>query len=170
MELWDIYDEHRQKTGRTHERGVPLANGDYHLVVHVWIVGSDGRFLIQRRQPWKRSWPDLWDCAAAGAAQVGDDSLRAALRETEEELGLALEESKMKLLFTVDFDNGFDDHWLCMADVRPEELELQYEEVAQAKWATEEEIRALVSGGAFIPFDYLERVFLLARMHRGGQL
>lgn len=40
MELWDIYDKYRQKTGRTHERGNTMKEGDYHLVVHVWIIND----------------------------------------------------------------------------------------------------------------------------------
>jgi len=36
MELWDIYDKYRHKTGRIHERGIPLKDGDYHLVLHIF--------------------------------------------------------------------------------------------------------------------------------------
>ena len=43
-ELWDIYDEHRKKTGRLHRRGDDLAPGEYHLVVHIWIENSRGQF------------------------------------------------------------------------------------------------------------------------------
>ena len=32
MELWDIYDDNRLKTGRTVERGNPMAPGEYHIV------------------------------------------------------------------------------------------------------------------------------------------
>ena len=51
MELWDVYDINRNKTGKTAVRGEGLPEGGYHLVVHVCIIGSDGRMLIQQRQP-----------------------------------------------------------------------------------------------------------------------
>ena len=38
MELWDLYDEHRAPLGRTHQRGLPLAPGEYHLAVIVVIA------------------------------------------------------------------------------------------------------------------------------------
>jgi len=34
-ELWDLYDEYGNKTGKLHERGTPLRAGEYHLVVHI---------------------------------------------------------------------------------------------------------------------------------------
>ena len=48
MEVWDIYDKYRQKTGRVHKRGNSMPNGDYHLVIHIWIVNDKGEFLIQK--------------------------------------------------------------------------------------------------------------------------
>ena len=50
-ELWDVLDENRQLTGRTHPRGVPLPTGDYHLVVLVLLQNDQGDFLITRRAP-----------------------------------------------------------------------------------------------------------------------
>lgn len=50
MESWDILNERGKATGKTVVRGnVQLNLGEYHLVVHIWVVGSDGRLLIQRR-------------------------------------------------------------------------------------------------------------------------
>ena len=49
MELWDVYDVVRNKTGRTMVRGETFAEGDYHLVVHVCIFNSKGEMLIQKR-------------------------------------------------------------------------------------------------------------------------
>ena len=42
MEYWDIYDRSGNKTGRTVERGMPMAQDEYHLVVHVWVVTPNG--------------------------------------------------------------------------------------------------------------------------------
>ena len=64
MELWDVYDINRNKTGKTAVRGEGLPEGGYHLVVHVCIIGSDGRMLIQQRQPFKHGFSNLWDVSA----------------------------------------------------------------------------------------------------------
>ena len=42
-EYWDIFDMDRRSTGRQHLRGTPMADGDYHLVVNIWVVNSAGR-------------------------------------------------------------------------------------------------------------------------------
>ena len=51
IELWDILDEHGVKTWRLHERGKSMKKGEYHLVVHVWIMNQDWQFLIAKRTP-----------------------------------------------------------------------------------------------------------------------
>jgi isopentenyldiphosphate isomerase len=159
MELWNIYDQYRNMTDRIHERGQEMKAGDYHLVVHVWIVNDDGQFLIQRRQPWKIGFPNMWDCSAAGSAVIGDDSEQAAIREVKEEIGIDLDIQKGERIFTVRFSQGFDDIWLVRQNVAIEELQLQEEEVAEARWASEEEIKEMVKNGEFIPFNYFDQLF-----------
>lgn len=162
MELWNVYDQYRHLTDSIHKRGEEMKAGDYHLVVHVWIINDDGQFLIQKRQPWKIGFPDMWDCSAAGSAVMGDNSEQAAIREAKEELGIDLDIEKGERIFTVKFSQGFDDIWLVRQNVALEDLHLQEEEVADAKWATEEEIREMAETGEFIPFNYLDLLFEMA--------
>ena len=42
VELWDILDKDGRLTGRTVEKGRPLKEGEYHLIVHIWIRNSKG--------------------------------------------------------------------------------------------------------------------------------
>jgi isopentenyldiphosphate isomerase len=159
MELWNIYDQYRHLTDRIHERGQEMKAGNYHLVVHVWIVNDDGQYLIQRRQPWKIGFPNMWDCSAAGSAIMGDDSEQAAVREVKEEIGIHLDIEKGERIFTVKFSHGFDDIWLVRQNAGIEELKLQEEEVAEARWASEDEIKEMVKNGEFIPFNYFDQLF-----------
>lgn len=46
MELWDIYDINRIKTGKTVMRGETIKQGGFHLVVHVCVFNSKGEMLI----------------------------------------------------------------------------------------------------------------------------
>ena len=158
-ELWDVYDSQRCRTGRTHRRGDPLPPGEYHLVVHICIFNSRGELLIQKRQPWKKGVPGYWDLSAAGSALAGDDSRRAAQREVQEELGLDLDFSEEDVRFTFHFPNGFDDYWMITRDVEISELSLQYEEVADAKWAGREDVARLVQQGSFVPYYFIDRIF-----------
>lgn len=159
MELWNVLDQYRHLTERIHERGQEMQAGDYHLVVHVWIINDQGQFLIQKRQPWKKGWSGMWDCAAAGSAILGDSSEQAAVREVKEELGIELDLNSGEKLFTVKFSCGFDDVWFVRQNVEIETLCLQEEEVADAKWVTTHEIEEMVANGEFIPYHYLQLLF-----------
>ena len=49
------------------KRGEPMKDGDYHLVVHICIFNTDGKMLIQQRQPFKDGWSNLWDITVGGS-------------------------------------------------------------------------------------------------------
>ena len=74
MELWDVYDKDRIKTGKTMVRGAEFEPDSYHMVVHVCIFNSKGEMLIQQRQPFKEGFPNLWDVTVGGSATMGDSS------------------------------------------------------------------------------------------------
>ncbi len=152
MELWDIYDKDRVKTGKTMVRGSEFAPESYHLVVHVCIFNSKGKMLIQQRQPFKEGFSNMWDITVGGSATTGDSSQTAAEREVFEEIGLKLDLQGIRPHLTVNFDCGFDDIYLVEQDVDITTLTLQESEVQRVKWATMEEIFALIDSGAFIPY------------------
>ena len=144
MELWDIYDKDRNKTGRTMKRGEPMKDGDYHLVVHICIFSSDGKMLIQQRQPFKDGWSNLWDITVGGSSVAGDTSIDAAVREVREEVGIQLSPAELRKTMTIDFGHGFDDFYTVTKDVDISSLKLQYEEVQQVKWADADEIKSFI--------------------------
>lgn len=59
-ELWDVYDRDRNITGWFHERGKPMKKGGYHLTVQVWILHSEGQFLITKRSPSQSFWANRY--------------------------------------------------------------------------------------------------------------
>lgn len=156
-EIWDIYDRARKLTGKTHRRGDPLVLGDYHLVVHVWIINNKGEFLITQRAPTK-GYPLMWECTG-GSAISGDDSITTAIREVEEELGLTVSPKNGVCLLTQRRGNDFCDVWLFREDFSIEEVVLQENETVNARWASLAEIRAMMSSGEFVAFDYFDELF-----------
>lgn len=166
VEIWDIYDENRIKTGETMARGKPAPEGAYHLVVHVCLFNSRGEMLIQQRQPFKSGWPDMWDVTVGGSAVAGENSIAAAEREVMEEIGYPLRLKQKNLILTVPFDWGFDDFYLVEAEPDLKLLKLQPEEVQRVKWASIQEILEKIREGKFIP--YLESLIqLLFDLYRG---
>ncbi|MCR1877281.1 NUDIX domain-containing protein [Paraclostridium bifermentans] len=152
MEIWDLYDKDRIKTGETMVRGSKFKENTYHLVVHVCIFNLEGKMLIQQRQPFKDVWPNMWDITVGGSAVSGDTSQLAAEREVYEEIGYKLSLDGIRPSLTINFDKGFDDIYLIQKDVDISKLKLQYEEVQSVKWASKEEILSMIDEEIFIPY------------------
>ena len=167
MEIFDLYDAGRRPTGETMVRGTATPQGRFRLVVHVCIFNSKGEMLIQQRQPFKSSWPDLWDITLGGAVTAGENSQQGAHRELWEELGIDVDFSQTTPTISTSFRNGFDDLYILHRDISLSELRLQPEEVQSAKWAGKEEILALIHSGQFIPYStaFIEYIFFRSTHH-----
>ena len=109
--------------------------------------------LIQRRQPFKRGWSGLWDITVGGSALAGEDSQTAMMRELSEEIGLSLDLRSVRPHLSVQFDCGFDDMFLIKKDVDINTLTLEYEEVAEVRYASLDEILSMMEDGTFIPYQ-----------------
>lgn len=168
MELWDLYTKDRIKTGRTMVRGEEQPAGTYRIVVHICVFNSRGEMLIQQRQPFKSGWSNMWDISVGGSAVAGETSATAAERELREELGIEICFKNILPILTLNVDGGFDDVYLVEKDVALDSLTLQYEEVQTAKWASMDEIFALLDDRAFIPYHkaFIELLFFM-RNHGG---
>ncbi len=92
-ELFDLCDAEGRPTGRAKARPLVHRDGDWHRSVHVWVVLRDPaigvRVILQRRSLAKDTWPGAIDVAVAGHLRAGE-RIEDALRESEEEIGIAL--------------------------------------------------------------------------------
>lgn len=158
MELWDVYDQCMQKTGRTHVRGVDLPEGDYHLIVHIYPINSQGEILIQKRADTVKTKPGLW-ATTAGSVIAGENFLEGCKRELYEELGIVASEKNIKLIAINQKENRFRAIWLVRTDIEASECVLQEEEVSDAKWASPDQIREMIETGEFWHYDYIEWLF-----------
>ena len=146
MELWDLYDKERRPLGKTHLRGVPLAKGEYHLVVFVWVFNSCGQVLMTKRSPEKQSYPNLWE-HTGGSAMAGESSMQAIRRELFEETGIRAEARELTLVDTYTRVGSFCDIYFLQKDVALSELTLQPGETCDAKWVTRAELEKMIAQG-----------------------
>lgn len=155
-ELWDLYNQERKKTGRLHERGTPIPQGFYHLVVSVWIVNSQGQYLMSQRHP-NKLYPEYWECTG-GSVIAGESSLQGAIREVKEELGLILNADTAQLIYQTRRDDcqDFYDVWCFRSDEPITSLKLQSNEVIAAEWMDKTMIYDLQRKGKLHPLiNYL---------------
>lgn len=151
MEFWDIYDKNRVKTGKTIQRGNKLQEGEYHLVVHIWLQNSKGEFLIQKRSENLAWMPGCW-ATTGGAVISGEESLESAIRETQEELGVSLTKDKFQLLFSQIRKNDISDIWLAYLDIPISAFSISCEDVSEIRWETKENIQNWIELGNFVNY------------------
>jgi len=145
LESFDLVDEHDQPLGQTKARNLVHQDGDWHRAVHVWIVNSRNEILLQKRGSKKKQYRDLWHLTLGGHVAAGGDLIDTCRRELFEELGIQIEQSELKYLFTVKWksdpsfpfkDYEFNYVYLIRKDVSMFEIRINKEEVSDFKYVT----------------------------------
>ena len=152
MELIDALDSNGNKTGEVKTKREIYESGDFHRTVHVWIINDKNEILVQKRNPKKGTFPNLWAISVAGHVRSGETSVEAALRELKEEIGQKLKEDDLKYLFTVKRKqpfkeisfNAIDDVYLVKLNLDVENTKLQFSELTDIK---------------YVYYEYLEQIF-----------
>ncbi|TLP81241.1 NUDIX hydrolase [Maribacter sp. ACAM166] len=94
-ELIDILHANGEPTGVTAMKSEAHQIGLFHATVHIWFYTTDGEILFQKRATTKDVYPRLWDVSVAGHVGAGEPIVGSAIRETREEIGLAITEHKL---------------------------------------------------------------------------
>ncbi|MBI4281804.1 NUDIX domain-containing protein [Candidatus Uhrbacteria bacterium] len=115
--------------------------------------------------------------SSAGQIDAGEDSLTSALRETNEELGLALQRGDLERLFTLKeqellnngtyVNNEFQDVYLVTLHTSDLVLHFQDKEVTAVRWIPFRELEKLINARdpSFVPHDN-EYKKLFAILHK----
>lgn len=164
QELMDILDCNGNPTGEVHVRGSGSAHHGYVGAVTVCVINSQGQMLIQQRVN-DKGWGGLWDVTCGGAMTHGETPQMSAMREVKEEMGLDIDLTGVRPSLITTFSNGFSFCFVVNRDVEMEEVVLQKEEVQDARFASKEEILALLKEERFVPYrpSWVEYVFDFAR-------
>jgi isopentenyl-diphosphate Delta-isomerase len=85
--------------------------GLLHRAFSVFIFNDKGEMLLQRRAMDKYHSPGLWTNACCSHPRPGEDTLKAALRRLQEEMGISAELShKASFIYKTEFGNGLTEH------------------------------------------------------------
>lgn len=171
-EFFDILDEKGRSTGKKKLRSEVHRDGDWHRAIDVWIINPKKELLIQKRSVQKESYPGLWEVSCSGHVEAGESSLKSAVRELEEELGVKINSEKLKFLFEdkeINITNNdtfinkeFKEVYLLKLDLPIEKYNIQFEEVEAVKYVHYKKLDELIkkNHGDFVPHEQLyERFF-----------
>lgn len=142
MEIVDKLDKRREPLNKKRDRYERI-DGEYCQYVHVCIMNDKNQFLLQKRSPNKKIYPNMWS-QTGGAVDSGETSLQGALREVKEELGIELNKENMEFMLSFKRYHSFVDVWLAKQNVDLKDVVLQKEEVSDVKWVDKNELKAMI--------------------------
>ncbi|MFB9057159.1 NUDIX domain-containing protein [Mariniflexile ostreae] len=164
-EYIDIVDGDGNPTGTFELKSIIHQKGYYHHTAHIWFYTKDGRILLSQRSAKKSICPLLWDVSVAGHVGHGESIVQAAIRETQEEIGLDILESHLYKIGVFEsfqsygqaiIDNEFYNTFICELQVPIAHLSPQEEEVEALKLVSIGAFQALIdtigkNGNHFVP-------------------
>ena len=145
MEKRDLYDENKKMTGETIFKGEPIPKERYYITVVIFIQNETGDFLIQKRVMEKDG---KW-ATTGGHPVSGESSKQGSVTEIKEELGIDVETKNIQLFRTIKTEDDFVDLYYLKENVNIDDVTVQKEEVAKAKWASIEEIKDMIQNDEF---------------------
>jgi 8-oxo-dGTP pyrophosphatase MutT (NUDIX family) len=164
-ELWDVYDEQGRMTGLTGKRGEEIPEGQYRLMVDVWVINDQGECLIQKRAAGKKVLPNIW-AAHGGGVLAGEDSAQAGVRETAEEIGLSLTPKDLHYLGRLVIKPMIWDMYVAYKDYDIQKAKLQEEEVSAIAWVSSNKLLQMRDAGEFFPYPELDDILRLMKQAR----
>ena len=147
VRVYRLVNDKRIETEKIYQRGSSWNEGEddcYILGINNWIVNSKGEFLVQKRSIKKKNNPGKWS-STNGLVQLGESNFEAVQRETEEELGIKINQNKI-LLFKenqVAGDHLIVDIFVSYADVELKDIRIQESEVDSIRFVSLEELLEL---------------------------
>ncbi len=91
---WKLVDENNKITGQA-TRGEVHAKALKHRAVHIFVFNKHGELWLQQRSHLKDVSPLKWDSSAAGHLDAGESYADSAVRELNEEIGIAVTETEL---------------------------------------------------------------------------
>jgi 8-oxo-dGTP pyrophosphatase MutT (NUDIX family) len=145
-----LYGEDGRPTGEVVDRARMRRENLRHAATHVVVRDSAGRVYVHRRTETKDVYPGRYDFTAGGVLQAGEDPLRSATREVEEELGVV--DARLVPLFEADYaDDHTRFHAYCYECRWDGPIRWQPEEVAWGEWVTPTRLREMIDQLPFMP-------------------
>ncbi|MEG3658160.1 NUDIX domain-containing protein [Arenibacter palladensis] len=165
-ELIDVLDAEGNYTGKSIMKSEAHRKGVFHPSIHVWLFTKNGEILIQQRAKNKDTHPGLWDVSVAGHIGAGEDVTESAIREVQEEIGLATKSKDLLKIGVFKYshqhhkdllDCEFHHTFLCELKVPLATLEKQESEVADLSLISmdslKKELESKIHSRKYVPYE-----------------
>jgi isopentenyl-diphosphate delta-isomerase len=114
LEMLNLVNENDLVVGYLDKESCHDGDGVLHRAFSVLLLDSEGRLLLQRRNPTKRLWGHYWSNSCCSHPRRGEQTQAAAERRLVEELGIR---SSLRFLYRFRYQASFGsagaEHELC---------------------------------------------------------
>lgn len=165
LELLPLVDAEGHVVGKATRGECHNGSRLLHPVVHLHLFDLGGRLYMQRRPDWKDIQPGKWDTAVGGHVDYGESVEDALVRETREEIGLAIAVSEATLLKRYVFESSRDCELVNVYMLRSGQEPAPTDELDSGRFWTREEIIASLGKGVFTPNFEQEYMMLFGAEH-----
>lgn len=109
----------------------------------LWLLNSKNEALISQRALTKANSPGKWTASVSGTVEDNETYLETMIRETQEELGINIEEREVLWSVKKSIDRYrkyFGTVFFVKRDLEISKFKLQKEEVEQVRWISVNEV------------------------------
>ncbi len=171
-ELFPVVDEQGNVVGSALRGECHGGSRLLHPVVHLHVVDSAGRVLLQKRSMLKDIQPGRWDTAVGGHVDYGETIGEALIREAGEEIGIAADSGCFMLkryVFESDRERELVTTFILRVEGN-EAFSAPADEIDELRFWLVEEITAQLGQGVFTPnFEREFREILLPYLSGGDE-
>ena len=131
-----------------------LANDWPRRVTRVFIFDSGGHILMQKRSETIIGFPGLWDQAAGGHVDAGENEMLSAKRETREELGVDVDLKLIEAAHKTELPNDRVFNYIYKT-ILPTGLNIEFDtqDVEMVQWMTVDQLEKMIGDDVrrFVP-------------------
>jgi len=129
-------------------RSIVHRQGLLHRGVHIFLLTTDDRLLVQKRSQQRDNFPLALDCSVSEHVKAGEDYLQAAMRGLREELGLQQGELHPLVKFKMSY--GVNDEEISLlyeSKVDPALVQFDPKEVDDVAYYSLDELTTMTRNG-----------------------
>lgn len=155
-EVFDIFDRSGNFLGTRLKSFCHSQNpGVYHKPVWIWLTNSKKEILVQRRSKTKKWYPEKLDGSATGHVVAGESPLLGAVREIKEELGIDVDEKKLKFVgeFVADVVWEIGQVFFSNIDAKVYDFQIDKNELEEVFWLSFNEFKKVLYSDNFMPYE-----------------
>lgn len=137
-----VHPETGEPVGAAMPRAEAIAQGAWCRSTNIFVFNADGHVLCHRRSSLKERLPGVWSTHLGGHVSVGETFETNAVKELEEEAGIAVHPSRLLSWRTTRIDGArlWAREFVTLTDLDVSRLVPQPGEVDEFRWLSADEI------------------------------